>query len=154
MKNLGQVAVLFLLAIQAVLVPVQIATLLKLLKGGNNKKAMQTTLWFLISNIVYIIGFFFLLAFKKGQETRFVLLSLNGFCQGIFVFLQSEAHFEFSFNYLNVVITIPYALEFKQLPAETKILIMIYLWMWRAANLIISLLMAFYLSIIGKASIV
>ena len=40
---------------QALLVPMQVATLVKLLKGGNNRKAIKVTLLFLLSNLLVIV---------------------------------------------------------------------------------------------------
>jgi hypothetical protein len=44
------------MATSSFLVPVQTATLIKLIKGGNNRKAIKVILLFLLFNIICIAG--------------------------------------------------------------------------------------------------
>ena len=55
--NLQKFSQIFLAVIQALLIIVQLSTLAKLLKGKNNRKAIEVILWFFISSVAYVISF-------------------------------------------------------------------------------------------------
>ena len=151
--DLAHASVIFFVVLQVMLLPVQGATLMKLLKGGNNKKAIKVTLWFLFSNIVYIIGFL-CTTFINDSAKVTVLCAISALCIGIFFFCQSEAHFEFTFNYFNVVIVIPYILNRKIMPNQVKTCMTSYLWAWRISNLILSILYGIYNYELNKATFI
>ena len=168
--------------LQALLVPVQIATLVKLLKGissvwlavyhrfgaekaclldkiiwlfgllkfiawseiliCNNRKAIKVTLWFFFSNIAYIVGIIcFAKLARKSSENPDVWCFLLAFCIGVFICFQSVAHFQFTFNYFQVVMMIPYVIENKKMPPRKQNCLMSYFWAWRIANGTLSLLL-------------
>ena len=150
---LAHASVIFFVVLQVMLLPVQGATLMKLLKGGNNRKAIKVTLWFFFSNIAYIIGFL-CIAFINDSAEVTALCAISALCLGIFFFGQSEAHFEFTFNYFNVVIVIPYILDRKNTPNQVKTCMMSYLWAWRISNLILSILYGIYNYELNKATFI
>ena len=128
--------------LQALLVPVQIATLVKLLKGSNNRKAIKVTLWFFFSNIAYIVGIIcFAKLAGKSSDNPDVWCFLLATCIGVFICFQSVAHFQFTFNYFQVVMMIPYVIENKKMPPRKQNCLMSYFWAWRIANGTLSLLL-------------
>lgn len=123
------------------LVPVQIATLVKLLRGSNNRKAIKVTVLFFFSNIASIVGIScFVKLIGDSSDKPEALCYTIAICSGVFICLQSVAHFQFTFNYFQVVLLIPYVIENKKMPQRKQTCLMSYFWAWGIANGTLSVL--------------
>lgn len=113
-----------------------IATLVKLLKGKNNRKAIQVVIWYFLSSLGYIIAYFVTLKnVSQGSSVGEVWLWLPAICGAIFYCFESVGHFQFTFNYLKVVMMIPYVIENKKMPKIKKVCLLVYSYAWKIGNL-------------------
>ena len=111
-ETLQIVSATFIAVLQAILLIVNIATLLKLLKGNNNRKAIQVVLWYFFSSFACITGYLFTVkSIEPGSSNQIVWLMIPAICISIFYCFESVGHFQFTFNYLKVVVMIPYIIN-------------------------------------------
>ena len=94
----------------AVTIIIQSVTLAKLIRSGNYKVFVRITVMFLLSNVT---GIFYIFAYSEylKDTTNNVWLIVNSTCLFIYWGLSNIAHWEFSFEYYNMVRIIPFVLD-------------------------------------------
>jgi hypothetical protein len=94
----------------AVTILVQSVTLAKLIRSGNYKAFVRMTIMFLLANVAAIFAIFAFSEYLK-DTTNNVWLTVNYLCVVLNLGLANIAHWEFSFEYYNMVRIIPFVLD-------------------------------------------
>ena len=88
----------------------QTVTLAKLIRSGNYKTFVRITVMFLLANVAGIFGIFTYSELSK-DTTNYVWLTVYAINLAILWGLVDIAHWEFSYEYYNMVRIIPFVLD-------------------------------------------
>ena len=120
-------------------------TLFKLVRSGKYREGIKITVLFLLSNISYGVGTIAALEVYTDPKNNtlnhaYLWIGLITFCSFIFTAFQNIAHWMFSYEYYDMVRTIPYVLEDIPLPKGMARSNRVQFWFWLGLNALFAIL--------------
>ena len=109
------------IAMCAVLIPVYIAALIRVLQGSKYKLIVALTLMLIFQNLAYIGVFYFDIKFMLKDETNHINFVMQGVCFGLQFLLFNLAHYQLAWQYRKLSNDIPKIFEAEESNSSVQI---------------------------------